>query len=122
MAMLFPISRRYERRQVSGWPTTVSAACALALWLAAFQCSASWPVDPAAPADVLLSIQFETDAPLRSALPDLAVLAQRRLTQRRTISNANANADASSAPSLNQSIESAGVSLRDVIASAPGYQ
>jgi len=67
---------------------------------------------------VLLSIQFETDVPVRLRSQQLATFAQRRLTQRRTISGA----DVGGAPSLDQSMEYAGVLLRDVIADAPGYQ
>lgn len=118
MAMSFLMPPGHPRTQASVLPRAVGAIGTLALFLAAAQCRAACPVDPSAAASVLLSIQFESDAPLRIASPEFAAFAQRRLTQRRTISSADANG----ASSMEQATQYGGVLLRDVIAGAPGYQ
>jgi len=94
---------------------TAARLLAIALGAVIFDGSAACPVDPSAPADTLLSIQFGSDPPLRLAAAELARFTEQLRVQRRSVAASNA------APS-EQSVAYAGVLLRDVIAAAPAYE
>ena len=81
------------------------------------QAMANCPADPSSPADALVSVLVDSEAPVRITAGELASLTERRSTQRRTVSSVAASA----APAVEQSITYTGVLLRDLIGSIPGF-
>ena len=96
---------------------TARWASGFVLSAALTQAVAGCPADPGAPGDALVSLVVDAEAPVRITAGALALLAERRLTQRRTVSSAAA----STAAAVEQSITYTGVLLRDLIAGAPGF-